>query len=647
MTTTARPAQARRHLSIAVTGHRHTNDALEANLDEVEAVLTNLFDRVAARVGGESDALGPVRLYNLLAEGVDQITARLALDRDWRLVAPLPFGKALYTAINLSPSAISDARAMIEGKDVSDPAMAERVARLREYMESAQCFELAERDAEIAEIFLAALADPDDPAKRRIFEAQSNDRVALAGRVMAERADLLIAVWDGRLANLAGGTGHTAVAALQGGTPVLLVDPVQPEQWRMLTRPEEIANPPEHVPDALETVITSALGLDSQDAATPLESERWHRGSNRIWTLYRGMEKALGGEPNRDDSLVTTYERPDEIAQGSANRTITAMRGLRHVDERQVDGIVSTILPQFAWADGISSWLSDAYRSGMCLNFMLAAFAVIVGAAYLPLGLLEQKWIFAAIELALLGMILGITLIGRRYAWHARWFETRRVAEYLRHGPIMLLLGVFRSTGRWPGAADRAWPEQYARHHLRFAGLPILALDREYLRSVLETLLLPHVKEQRDYHLAKASRLRKVDHRLDHFAELLFSLAIISVSIYLLLKLGAVLGLLPYDWPTSVSMWLTFLGIAFPTLGASIAGIRFFADFERFAAISDVTAGKLDGVAERISLLLGSPERAISYGPVSELAHAVDEIVLEELENWQAVFSAKHIALPA
>lgn len=645
--TTPRPAQARRHLSLAVTGHRHTNDALEANLDDVEAVLTMLFDRVAARVGDESEALGPVRLYNLLAEGIDQITARLALDRNWRLVAPLPFGKALYTAINLQPTSLEDARALIDGGEVADRALAPRVARLREYMDAAQCFELAERDVEIAGIFLAALEDPADPARRRAFAAQSNDRVALAGRVMIERADLLVAVWDGKVANLAGGTGHTAVAALQGGTPVLLVNPVEPEQWRLLTRPEEIANPPEHSPDALDTVITGALGLDTHDAKTPLESERWHRGSSRVWTLYRGMEKALGGADDPGAGLVMRYERPDEIVAGSANPMISSMRSLHRIDEQQVDRIVSTILPQFAWADGISSWLSDAYRSGMCLNFVLAAFAVIVGAAYLPLGLLDQKWIFAAIELGLLGMIVGITLIGRKYAWHARWFETRRVAEYLRHGPIMLLLGVFRPTGRWPGAANRAWPEQYARHHLRFAGLPILALDHQYLRSVLEKLLLPHVQEQRDYHRTKALRLRRVDHRLDHFAEMLFSLAIISVSIYLLLKLGAVLGLLPYEWPASVSMWLTFLGIAFPTLGASIAGVRFFADFERFAAISDVTAGKLDGVAERIGLLLGSPDEAISYGPVSELAHAVDEIVLEELENWQAVFSAKHIALPA
>jgi len=37
--------------------------------------------------------------------------------------------------------------------------------------------------------------------------------------------------------------------------------------------------------------------------------------------------------------------------------------------------------------------------------------------------------------------ILLITFIGSRLRWHGRWFETRRVAEYLRHAPILLLLG--------------------------------------------------------------------------------------------------------------------------------------------------------------------------------------------------------------
>lgn len=49
----------------------------------------------------------------------------------------------------------------------------------------------------------------------------------------------------------------------------------------------------------------------------------------------------------------------------------------------------------------------------------------------------------------------------------------------------------------------------------------------------------------------------------------------------------------------------------------------------------------------RIDLLLAGPETAISYGRVAELAHALDAIVTDEIESWQAVFGGKTIALPA
>src|SRR5690606_30437131 len=99
--------------------------------------------------------------------------------------------------------------------------------------------------------------------------------------------------------------------------------------------------------------------------------------------------------------------------------------------------------------------------------------------------------------------------------------------------------------------------------------------------------------------------------------------------------------------PYAVSKLFTFLGVAFPTLGASIAAIRYFGDFERFAAISEVTAETLDAIAHRIRLLLDGPEDAVDYGAVAELAHAIDEVTVAEIENWQAVFGGKHIALPA
>ena len=208
-----------------------------------------------------------------------------------------------------------------------------------------------------------------------------------------------------------------------------------------------------------------------------------------------------------------------------------------------------------------------------------------------------------------------------------------------------------RPTGRWPrkgGGGDSAeWPEHFARHALRAVGLPRARLTRDYLRAGLQGVALPHVSAQRTYHEGKAHRLEAVHHGLDRAAETCFALAVASVSAYLLCKLGGMAGMLPKSLADDLSPLLTFFGVAFPTLGANLAGIRYFGDFERFAAISRVAAEKLGEIEARITLLLSGAETALTYAAAADLMHALDEAVVDEIESWQSVFGAKHLALPA
>ena len=81
-------------------------------------------------------------------------------------------------------------------------------------------------------------------------------------------------------------------------------------------------------------------------------------------------------------------------------------------------------------------------------------------------------------------------------------------------------------------------------------------------------------------------------------------------------------------------------------MGGAFAGVHYFGDFERFAAISAITAEKLGDVETRIGFLLDAPDSEITYARVSGLAHAIDDIVVDEIENWQAVFGGKHITVP-
>lgn len=647
-------------LSLGVTGHRSTNAALAGNLAGVTAALEAVFARIDADLGSVAVALAPTRLHNLLVDGVDQIAADAAIARGWELIAPLPFGRDLNRAINALPDDPADAEALIAGGEAGDPEVQARALAIGAITGQAQLFELAERDAVLSELFLARLRAPNDPAAVQAWSFAVSERVALASRVMIEQSDLIIGIWDGATTSFTGGTGATIALALEMGTPVLWIDARAPDSWRLLFAPEALAGialppPPADERDRmLAGLVQDAIGVPGEAAAgvgvgvAALDARYWRTGSARLWHGYRRVESLFGegGLKARFRRLTQRYEAPDAIATGSAVEQVRAADSLPGRDEAFAAQVTSDILRRFAWADGISARLSDHYRGGMILNFIFSAFAIVGGIAYIPFATSEDKWIFASFELALLVGILVITIVGQRRRWHGRWFETRRVAEYLRHAPILLALGVARPVGRWPKGAHTSWPENYARLAMRGVGLPQLRVTSAYLSGAARSLLMPYVCAQRDYHLGKARRLSKVHANLDKLSEILFLLAIISVATYLTLKFGGKLHILDEALAGRLSPLLTFLGVMLPTFGAGIAGIRYFGDFERFSAISEVTAEQLDAVAGRLKILLDAPESAIDYARVAELAHAMDDIVVSEIESWQAVFAGKHITVP-
>jgi hypothetical protein len=645
----------RPHLALGVTGHRAANPVYSAHAAAIVAALDALFARIDAICAGLPGERGPARLHSLLVDGTDQVAGELALARGWDLAVPLPFGAALNCAINAHPETLADVDAVLAGRPAASPAVEAKAAAIRAITARAGLFELADRDAEIEALWRAHLVAPADRAAARAFEALTSDQVALAGRVMIEHTDLVVAVWDGKVANLPGGTGHTVAEALKLGAPVLLIDPARPDTWRILGRPEELRRPvaPDSAPDfaRLEAIIRAAVVVEGWSPAQ-LGREQWRPASSRLFGLYRRIERVFGGEGRAFGSLRQAYEAPEAILAGSGAGVAAAAAAMPGGDPEVTRELSEDLLPVFAWSDGIASRLADAYRSGMCVNFVLAALAVMVGIFYLPAGMKESKWGFAAVELLLLGGILALTAAGSRLAWHSRWFEMRRVAEYLRHAPALLLLGVARPTGRWPRSGGIAgggaeWPEHFARHALRDVGLPHVAVTRDYLRSGLTGIVLPHVTEQRAYHAAKAHKLETVHHRIDKVAESCFALAVASVLAYLTLKGAGVLGLVDKQLASDFSPFATFFGVAFPTLGANLSGIRYFADFERFGAISGVAAEKLRAIEERIALLLSGAPEALTYAATADLIHALDEAVVEEIASWQSVFGAKHLALPA
>jgi hypothetical protein len=658
-------------LCLGVTGHREDNPSFAINRVAIIAALEQVLDDIDAAVAAEHHGpIAPTRLHCLLADGTDQIAAHSALARGWELIAPLPFGLALNAAINAHPTTEDEARALLFGTpgdcDDCSPQLRECAQQIRTLASRARLFELADRDDFMRELFLEKLRYPHDVRKASTFGAETSLRVALAGRVMIEQSDILVAVWDGLTRALIGGTGHTIQIALETGASVIWIDTHEPDRWRILSGPEALAGlqAPSHIEVDRNVELRALVRRALYPAEPPLVHKRnrrhapagpevlarepWPVRSNPAWHLYRRVEALFGADNfrSRFRNLRVTYETPDAIATRSAAGPLALARALPGQLHDYMSAVEAGILRRFAWADGISARLSDVYRGGMTLNFLLAPMAIVGGIAYLTFATSEEKWLFALFELTLLAAVLAIVLTGQKQRWHRRWFETRRVAEYLRHAPILQLFGVARAPGRWPMGTETSWPEWYARHALREVGLPQLVVTQSYLRRAVTEILWDHVKTQRDYHIAKARRLAAVHHNLDGLAVVFFTLAVVSVTGYLILKAGGALHLWPKSIAEHLSYLFTFLGVLLPTFGAAISSIRFFGDFERFAAISRVTSEKLHSIHTRIDRLLAAPDEALDYGRAADLAHATDDVVVSEIESWQSVFGGKQVTVP-
>lgn len=661
---TSPPLPPKVRFNIGVTGHRASHQNYAANAEQLTSMLAEIFDQIDQALSHATLLLGPkslapTRLHTLMVDGTDQDAAEMALTRNWELISPLPFGTALNVAINALPTNGADARALLSSQPAQDADTQKRANAILALTGKAKTFELADQDDAIAGLYLAKLDAPEDFDKAQAFALESATRAALAGRILIEQSDLIIGIWDGQSTASLGGTGHTIATALDIGAPVIWINPERANEWRILHAPESLAvmqsdartrdREAELQAIVRDVIYPQDTPIDQSDAHQGLSAlldGRWYERSSRLTHGYRRIEALFGGGGRPFRSIAQTYEKPAEIGSGSGAKILDTARSLPGADPALADRIEQQAMQNFAWADGISARLSDHYRGGMVVNFLLSGLAIVGGVAYLPLVPADQKWGFALFEFLLLIAIVIITWRGQKYRWHGRWFETRRVAEYFRHSPMLLMLGVARAPGRWPKGTDTSWPEWYVRHSLRDIGLPNAKITDGYLRSFLSTLLNDHVVPQRDYHFGKAKRLKTVHHNLDRFSEFLFKLAIISVAGYLLLKAGSSLHLIDGSLVAKLSKTFTLLGVLFPTFGGTIAGIRFFGDFERFAAISEVTAERLDAIAGRIKLLQTAPDDMLSYDQVAELVHATDEVVIGEIENWQAVFSGKHITVP-
>jgi hypothetical protein len=175
--------------TIGVTGHRPAR-LRNADLGLLRQRIADVLASV--RAGRLSTALS---VLSPLAEGADQIVARVALDAGCQLAAVLPFPRDDYAQDFATAAAKAEYRALL--------ALASTVVELDGLRTTTQ-----ERDA----------------------------AYSAAGAYTVAHGDMLLAIWDGEAARGPGGTAQVIESALDAQKPVIWIHANHPHTLQALQR---------------------------------------------------------------------------------------------------------------------------------------------------------------------------------------------------------------------------------------------------------------------------------------------------------------------------------------------------------------------------------------------------------------------------
>lgn len=584
------PPKAAFALTVGITGHRlealppelvpAIGDHLATSLEMLRSEALALFRREAEFFSSREPVF---TLVSPLASGVDQITARIALDAGWKLQAVLPLGRRDYAAMQDEASA----------------------AELGQLLDAAECV-------------LELPGDAADPL----------DAYVMAGRATVAHCDLLIAVWDGLPARGRGGTAETIDLALVRGTPILHI-PVGRQTQPMLlwsafdpavvTRPGDHAQArpvsPEQVDRALTALLAPPRSRAERDFYRRFIAERPYSWRPRI---EYPLLMTLAGAHRLSRADLTSAPGVD------STRAEWAVYRAQCIGCHGVNARIDALEEAYNWADRLATHFAQTYRSGHVFNFLLAATGVLIGLSGLVADTDPMMSAFA--ELAIIVAVVANTLVGSRRCWHQKWLDYRQLAERLRPMRSLKLLGIAAPDP--PGSAAEPvasrWVDWYAAGIWRVAGCPAGVLTPSSAAALSSAIAEREVGPQIAYHRKAAAQSRRFDDRLEAVALALFFAAII-------VSLGVIVALqVAPAWVAERSDAITFLSAGLPAVGTAIFGIRVHGDYGNVAARSGNTATLLERVAAELSA-----------GPLldrsADLTEQAARIMLQDLDQWRLV----------
>lgn len=407
------------------------------------------------------------------------------------------------------------------------------------------------------------------------------------------------------------------------------------ELWVWLTR---LLVPPTDEPARRSLFVTKSSGAG---ASTPIT--QYFGENQRPWPTYRFFDRfqkllisashaAAATPPALSDSkpapsanLRRPKARPvddfiNRISQEWNEQLagITSAPGFR---DSKLEGLAA----HYAWLDQLSTYYAGLYRSAYLVNYILAAGAVIAAATFSHVG--------SIVELLLLIVILSLTFLGTARHWHRRWIEYRDLAEKLRTMRYLRIIASPPVTPPLPPhvtqTKDAPAQTGWLYHAIvRECGLPSIVCDKQYFERVRKYLIDYEVSDQILYHRRNSARLHVFDHRLHVLSVSAFALAFIIALLHLRLEGFA----------------LSYLSVLLPTAGAALFGIRNQGEFQRVSERSKRMEAVLTAIRDDLEQ---SAEAITDRQMLDSKAQIIAKTMLSETSDWQGLFRARPLALPA
>ncbi|MFP5329893.1 MAG: hypothetical protein ACLGHC_07135 [Alphaproteobacteria bacterium] len=578
-------------LSVGVTGHRKealSAEACEALRERIRSALSLLVEGAAAIREQEAQFYtdDPMRLLFIspLADGADQLAARIAVELGFELHVILPFPAPVYRR------------------------------------------ELADDDSRAAfdELIAKAGCVLELPGEHE----QPIDAYVMTGRATIAHSDLLLAIWDGLPPRGRGGTGEVVEIAVVKGTPVvhLPTNPAEPSRllWsafdptvitHRLERTTERPFDEFHLPLLLSALFAPPADPQERHFLAIFARERVRRIRARIeYPLMLAIAGVARFRPSRMREAVCAEEIRVEWIRYRQD----------FAEANEISAPLDLLETAYSWSDQLATRFAQTYRSGHVFNFVLGALAVCMGLAanILNRALFELALIEAVIAA---GIILN-TRIGVKNEWHRRWLDYRQLAERLRPMRSLKLLGLAAPDppGSESNPVARRWIEWYATGIWRGLGCPAGSIDSRRAADLARAVAACEIAPQVSYHERSSKQVELLDDRLEQIAGLFFiATIIVALAVLIGLKVAP-------DWMNAHDPWFTLFEAGLPALGTAVFGIRFQGDFGGSAIRSQATSNALRAI--EVELAEGT-----SLTRAADLTEQAARIMYSDLDEWRLI----------